>query len=112
MIKFLKESYCFRHVILFAHGNSSNDIAMMKLAKDLKNNNDQSLGSCFWVGERTRAACYSLPDVDTLQAGVGRLAHQLKNMGWRVPGVSGRSKSGILISCSKFSLAFGLSSIR
>lgn len=66
---------------------------MMDLAKKMKDEHRQSLGSCFWVGERTKAAYYSLSDVDTLQGGLGKLARQLADMGWCAPRLGGRSSN-------------------
>lgn len=49
-------------------------------------------------------AFYSLPDVDTLQAGVGELARQLSRMGWHAPGFGGSSSWSV--SVLVFVLAF------
>lgn len=47
MVKFLKKQYNFDEVILFAHENSSNDVPMLELAKEVKDKHQRSLGSCF-----------------------------------------------------------------
>jgi hypothetical protein len=82
MIRFLKDVYGFRRVILFAHGNSSNDLPMIQLAKSMKSEDRRKLGQSSWVGGVSDIASHILRDVDTLQQGVVGLGRYVKNIIW------------------------------
>jgi hypothetical protein len=80
VIRFLKDMYEFKRVILFAHGNSSNDLPMIQRAYKMKNKDKDSLGESFWVGVQSDIAGFCFKDVNTLQKGVIGLAEYVKSL--------------------------------
>jgi hypothetical protein len=79
--------------LLFAHGNSSNDVPMILLANTMKDKQDQRLGGSLWVGEYNQIAGNSLARVSVLQQGIIQLAELLKTMGWCAPRLGSSSRN-------------------
>jgi hypothetical protein len=59
------------------------------LASELHDEYVRKLGGSFWVAERSYVADYYIPDVRTLQQGLGLLADKIDEMGWRAPRIGG-----------------------
>ena len=79
MVQWLKRSYGFRQVLVFAHGNSSNDRPMIELANQLRA--QQGMGCSFWVGGLSKDAMYNFETVEELQQGVIALARRVGRVG-------------------------------
>lgn len=75
MVSWLRESYGFKQVLVFAHGNSSNDLGMIKLANQMRA--VQGLGGSFWVGGDSKIAMGSFEKVEDLQQGIIALASRV-----------------------------------
>jgi hypothetical protein len=99
MMRFLSEEYKIENMILFAHGNRSEDEKMTRLASNMRyyyemrlarkmpdsnrlNMDRLNLGGGFWVGEQSDLANFSIEDVNMLQQGVTGLARHVKRVDW------------------------------